>query len=189
VASIRLLYLVRHGEQENAQVESETAGLSELGRWQAAATGERIRLSGIQLGAIHYSPVRRAAETAQIMSQYLPGVPMHQTALVGDYVPCIPSDLPPVYEPLLSEVSEAERVEGARLADEALARFTRPDGESELIVTHTFLIGWFVRAVLGAPEWRWLGLNSANCGLTVLAFRQDRPPAVLSFNDMGHLLG
>jgi broad specificity phosphatase PhoE len=182
----RLLYLVRHGEQENAEVESETAGLSSLGRWQAAALGERLR--GTPLAAIHHSPIRRAAETAEILAGYLPNAPLRPSKIVGDYVPSTPADLPPVYAQFLSGVSDDERAEGARLAAAALARFGGPQGESELIVTHTFLIGWFVREVMGGPSWRWLGLNSANCGLTVLAYRDDRPPTVLSFNDMGHLL-
>jgi probable phosphoglycerate mutase len=29
----------------------------------------------------------------------------------------------------------------------------------ELLVTHNFVIGWFIRHVLAAPWWRWMGLN------------------------------
>ena len=59
--------------------------------------------------------------------------------------------------------------------------------EHELLVTHNFLIGWFVRDVLGAPDWRWLGLNQQNCALTVVLFRAELPPSLLSFNDASHL--
>ncbi len=55
------------------------------------------------------------------------------------------------------------------------------------MVTHNFVIGWFVRHVLQAPPWRWLGLNQANCGLTVVQWGSERPPALLTFNDTGHL--
>jgi serine/threonine-protein phosphatase PGAM5 len=57
----------------------------------------------------------------------------------------------------------------------------------DLIITHNFLAGWFVRHALDAPEHRWLGLNHGNCALTVILYRPDRPPALLSFNDVGHL--
>ncbi|MEK8109093.1 hypothetical protein NKG94_38720 [Micromonospora sp. M12] len=55
---------------------------------------------------------------------------------------------------------------------EAVRRFAGPVSEGpageepvrELVVTHTFLIGWLVRHALDAPERRWLGLNSHNAG-------------------------
>ena len=45
----------------------------------------------------------------------------------------------------------------------------------ELLITHNFVIGWFVREVLQAPDWRWMTLNQAHCGLTVLAQKHGRP--------------
>jgi len=52
---------------------------------------------------------------------------------------------------------------------------TADEDRHELIVTHNFLIGWFVRHALAAPDWRWLGLNQGNCALTVILYRPDRP--------------
>ncbi|MFG3699729.1 histidine phosphatase family protein [Micromonospora sp. NPDC047620] len=40
-----------------------------------------------------------------------------------------------------------------------------------MVVTHTFLIAWFVRHALDAPERRWLGFNAHNGGLTVIRYR------------------
>jgi serine/threonine-protein phosphatase PGAM5 len=57
----------------------------------------------------------------------------------------------------------------------------------ELIVTHNFLIAWFVRHALDAPPERWVGLNQGNCALTVILYRSGRPPSLMAFNDMGHL--
>ena len=54
-------------------------------------------------------------------------------------------------------------------------------------VTHNFLIGWLVSQALAAPSWRWLGVNQMNCALTVIAYRTGLPPALISFNDAGHL--
>lgn len=58
---------------------------------------------------------------------------------------------------------------------------------SELIVTHNFLIGWFVRHALDAPDERWMGLNQCNGGLTVILYRTGQPASLVSFNDVGHL--
>ncbi|MCZ7423500.1 histidine phosphatase family protein [Verrucosispora sp. WMMA2121] len=66
----------------------------------------------------------------------------------------------------------------------------RPEGDAdrhELLITHNFVIGWFVRHTLDAPTWRWIGLNQANCGITVVQWEADRPPTLVSFNDTGHL--
>ena len=58
---------------------------------------------------------------------------------------------------------------------------------SELIVTHNFLIGWFVRHALDGPAWRWLGLNQCHCGITVLHYRTAAPASLVSYNEAGHL--
>ena len=46
---------------------------------------------------------------------------------------------------------------------------------------------WFVREVLGAPDWRWISINQANCGLTVLHQKPGRPWTMVTHNDTGHL--
>lgn len=55
-----------------------------------------------------------------------------------------------------------------------------------VLVTHAFVIGWFVRTAMDAPSWRWLGLNSANTGLTIIRFT-DGVATLGAFNDTGHL--
>ena len=57
----------------------------------------------------------------------------------------------------------------------------------KLLITHNFVIGWFVRHALDAPVWRWIGLDQANCAITVVQWGGNRPPALISFNDTGHL--
>jgi probable phosphoglycerate mutase len=64
---------------------------------------------------------------------------------------------------------------------------TGPDDRCELLVTHNFVIGWFVRHALDAPAWRWMGLNQFNCALTIIQIRTDLPPMLITFNDVGHL--
>ena len=57
----------------------------------------------------------------------------------------------------------------------------------ELLITHNFVIGWFVRQMLDAPVWRWIGLNQAHCAITIVQWESDRPPILVSFSDTGHL--
>jgi probable phosphoglycerate mutase len=195
----RFVYLVRHG-----MADPHDGPLSAAGMHQAELTGRR--LAGTPISAIQHGPLPRAAQTASIISGCLPGVPVSACDLAGDYFPSDPDprDLPPRYAAFVERFPAAERAQGARLSAAALQRFLTdgsdvrdPGSDSgkdsdesdthELVVTHNFLIGWLVSQALGAPAWRWLGLNQMNCALTVIACQPGLPPALLSFNDAGHL--
>lgn len=184
----RLLYLVRHGEQEGSG-EVDEAGLSEVGRQQSRFLGERLR--DVPFSALHHGPLRRAAQTAELIAEYLPAVPIHSSELVGDFIPSVPDSgvLSAPYAALFDDLPDPDRAEGARLAAAAIDRFAVPTeaDQRELIVTHNFLIGWFVRHALDAPTWRWLGLNQYNCGLTIILYRHGLPSSLVSYNDVGHL--
>ncbi|MEU3481089.1 histidine phosphatase family protein [Streptomyces sp. NPDC033754] len=188
--AVRYLYLTRHGE-----ATSDESELTEAGRRQAALLGERLR--GVPLTAIHHGPLSRAAQTARLVGEQLDGVPLQLAATAGDYIPYLPSR-----EELPSETADAmlgflnqfpveDREQGPGLAEAALAEFTGPvvgdEPRHELVVTHNFLVGWLFRAALDAPKWRWMGINHANAALTVIRYAPGRPPAVLLFNDTGHL--
>ncbi|MFB9237987.1 histidine phosphatase family protein [Plantactinospora siamensis] len=185
------LYLVRHGEQDPATDHAPDGGLSPLGREQADRLGRR--LAPVPFSAIHHSPLARAAETAGIVAGHLPGVRPHPCDLVADRTP-VPSAgrrsaYPDRWHGWLDGVPEDERDTDARALRAAVARLgvTGDADRHELLITHNFVIGWFVRHVLDAPEWRWIGLNQANCAITVLRWDAERPPVLVSFNDTGHL--
>ncbi|MFY1618121.1 histidine phosphatase family protein [Micromonospora sp. WMMD736] len=197
----RLLYLTRHGEQDltghadTGSTEPDT-GLSERGRRQAALLGERLR--GRSFAAVHHGPLRRAAQTAEVVAAALPGVPVYATELAGDHLPhdTDPAGLPSAYAEFLTGFSAAERADGPRVTAEAVRHFTGPAevddaavGEPvrELVVTHTFLIAWLVRHALDAPERRWLGSNHHNTGLTVIRYGPAGPPNLIAVNDVAHL--
>lgn len=180
------LYLVRHGE-----AVPHDGPLSEAGEQQARRTGRRLK--DVPFSAIHYGPLPRTAQTAALIATYLPGVPVSACDLAGDYLPSDPdpADLPPSFADFVAGFPTAERADGPKLAAAAIERFARagdePGDTYELIVTHNFFIGWFVRHALGAPSWRWLGLNQMNGALTVIAYQPRLPAGLISFNDAGHL--
>jgi hypothetical protein len=51
--------------------------------------------------------------------------------------------------------------------------------------THSFVIGRFVRELLGAPTWRWLRPAPANASLRLPRRDGDGSVALVSFNDTG----
>jgi len=181
------LYLVRHGEHLDAEHGLEDGPLSPRGRRQAELLADR--LSGVPLDAVWHSPLERAAETARAVAGRLPSVTPEPSALLFD---CIPTGMlpgtPSIYEPFFGSYTEAEVDAGRAQMGDAVAEFlVRKPAAHELLITHNFVIAWFVREVLDAPDWRWMTINQAHCGLTVLAQRKGRPWALVSHNDLAHL--
>jgi serine/threonine-protein phosphatase PGAM5 len=182
------IYLVRHGEHQDAEHGLVDGRLSPRGRRQAALLADR--LSGVPFDAVWHSPLERASETARAVAERMPSLSPQPSALLFDCVPTgMTSETPAVFEPFFGSVTDAEVEAGSAQMSDAVSEFlVRKRGEvHELLITHNFVIGWFVREVLQAPDWRWMTLNQAHCGLTVIAQRQGRPWALLSHNDMAHL--
>jgi probable phosphoglycerate mutase len=179
----RHLYLARHGAAD------AFGDLTDVGRRQASLLGER--LAGLPVDAVWHSPLPRAAASAHVIGEHLPGVPVAEAAELVDHVPYIPgaSDLPLAWAGFFDGYDDAERAPGERLAAELVDRFAKPTGTEthEVLVTHAFQVAWLLRHALDAPPARWLGLNSGNTALTVLEYRDGLPPTVVLFNDMGHL--
>ncbi|KEP76374.1 histidine phosphatase [Microbacterium sp. SUBG005] len=182
------IYLVRHGEHQDAEHGLTDGPLSPRGQRQAALLADR--LSGLPLDAVWHSPLERAAQTARAVADRLPSVSPESSALLFDCVPTgMTPETPAAYEPFFGSVTEAEIDAGrAQMADATAEFLARKAGEvHELVITHNFVISWFVREVLQAPDWRWMTINQAYCGLTVIAQKKGRPWTLLSHNDLAHL--
>ncbi|WP_337003440.1 MULTISPECIES: histidine phosphatase family protein [unclassified Microbacterium] len=182
------IYLVRHGEHQDAEHGLADGPLSPRGQRQAELIADR--LSGLPLDAVWHSPLLRANETARAIAARLPSVDPEPTALLFDCVPTgMTEETPAAFEPFFGSVTEAEIEAGRAQMSDAVNEFlVRKTGDvHEVLITHNFVISWFVREVLGAPEWRWMTLNQSHCGLTVIAQKQGRPWTLLTHNDTGHL--
>ena len=182
------LYLVRHGEQQDAEHGLPDGPLSPKGKRQANAIADR--LGAVDFSRAWHSPLERAAETAQIMTERLPALTSTPSALLMDCIPSGPTpEMPHAFEPFFGSVTPEQIEAGQAQMADAVAEFLAPAREDrhELLITHNFVIAWFVREVLGAPRWRWLGLNQANCGLTIIRVRSAKPAVLVTHNDLGHL--
>jgi broad specificity phosphatase PhoE len=182
------LYLVRHGEQLDAEHGMPDGPLSPRGRRQAELLGER--LGGVPFDHAWHSPLQRAAETAAIIAAKMPALEPEPSALLFDCIPSGPApETPKVYEGFFGSVTEAQIEAGSAQMADAAAEFLRSHREDrhDLLITHNFVIAWLVREALGAPEWRWLSINQANCGLTVLTQKSGRPWSLMVHNDLAHL--
>ncbi len=183
------IYLVRHGEQENAEFGMPDGPLSAKGKKQARAIGDR--LADVPFTGAWHSPLERAEQTASIVGAHLHApVQSQPSALLFDCYPSGPSaELPHAFEPFFGGVTPEEIEAGTAQMADAVAEFLAParGDRHDLLITHNFVIAWFVREVLDAPQWRWLGINQAHCGLTIIRVRSAKPPVLVAHNDLGHL--
>ena len=184
----RYLYLVRHGEQVDAEFGLPEGPLSERGEEQASLIADR--LASVRFDAAYTSPLQRAIDTAGVITERL-GLPeATPSALLMDCIPSGPeADMPAAFEPFFGGITEEEIAAGQAQMTDALGEWFAPSREDrhELLITHNFVIAWFVREVFGASAWRWMGINQANCGLTIIRVRSAKPPDLLTHNDLGHL--
>jgi probable phosphoglycerate mutase len=182
------LYLVRHGEQQDAEHGLPDGPLSARGKRQAKAIAQR--LADVPFSAAWHSPLQRAQETARIMTRSMPNLEAKPSALLFDCIPSGPTpDMPHAFESFFGGITKESLEAGQAQMADAVAEWLAParDETHELLITHNFVIAWFVREVFGAPAWRWMGLNQANCGLTIIRVRSAKPPVLVTHNDLGHL--
>jgi serine/threonine-protein phosphatase PGAM5 len=182
------LYLVRHGEQQDAEYGMPDGKLSPRGVRQAEAIAGR--LSGVPFDGAWHSPLERAADTARILTKRMPSLESKPSTLLMDCVPSGPTpDMPHAFEAFFGSVTREEIEAGEAQMNDAVAEWLTPtpDDRHDLLITHNFVIAWFVRETFGAAAWRWMGINQANCGLTIIRVRSAKPPVLITHNDLGHL--
>lgn len=181
------IYLVRHGEQQNAEFGINDGPLSERGRAQAHAIGRR--LGRVPFNQAFTSPLDRALETASIIDQYTQGPAIEPSNLLFDCIPSPAETAPEAYASFYSGVDDSVVEAGQAQMQDAVGAFmthTRED-QHTLLVTHNFVIGYLVAHALELPEWRWLTLGTGNTALTVLRLRSTRPNELTLFGDCSHL--
>ncbi|HEY0249254.1 MAG TPA: histidine phosphatase family protein [Gryllotalpicola sp.] len=182
------LYLARHGEQQDAEHGMEDGPLSARGLRQVRLLADR--LGGVPFTGAYHSPLTRGEQTARALAERLPAVHPEPSNLLFDCIPSGPEPgMPKAFEAFFHGVSPVRIEAGRAQMDDAVAEFLSPSraDQHDLLITHNFVIAWFVREVLDAPPWRWMGLNAANASLTVIRHRPAKPPELLVFNDLGHL--
>jgi serine/threonine-protein phosphatase PGAM5 len=185
----RLLYLARHGESEATQAANpENGELTEIGRQQSELLGKRLQ--GIPFAAIHHSPSTRAAQTAAIVAEHLPGIPLLSSDLLQECIPAVPDRqrLTPSQAEFFDHLPKQRVAAGPAQAAAAIQAYTGlvTEDRRDLIISHGNLINWFVAQALEAPDQAWLNMLDYSCALTVIMYFPDRT-RLISYNDMGHL--
>lgn len=182
------VYLVRHGEQRDAEHGIEDGPLSARGAAQAHAIGRR--LAKVPFTAFYTSPLDRASQTADIIAGHVQAPTPEPSGLLFD---CVPSgrtpDTPAYYDAYFAGVPGPVVDAGMAQMEDAAATFLTRERDTchTLLVTHGLVVGWLVREALEMASWRWLTMQPANASLTVVRIRRVRPTELLVFNDQSHL--
>jgi len=186
------MYLARHAQPAPGD-DSQDLILSDVGRQQATALGQRLRR--VPVTELHHGPSRRTTETAKHITAALPGTMPQESSHLRDRTPVpLPgqeSHISAQQLAQLSAVPEAERDVDGVAVDAAIKSFAVVGTKDRhlVLVTHSFVIGWFVRRVLDMPWNGWTGLQPLPAALTVIAVRDDTRPVLVAYNDSGHLTG
>ncbi len=180
----RTIYLLRHGYHDLKSTHKLGGSLTPTGVEQAQLTAQRF--SSLPISAIYSSTLRRAAETAEIVAQEFPDVPLRRSQGLWECVPCIA----PVYAEYFAGHSAQYLAWGKQQAEKAFDRYfrrTRGEDKHEIIVTHGNLIRYFVCRVLRVSPKAWGNMDMCNCGISQILLRPDGRMILVSHNDVSHL--
>lgn len=178
------LFLVRHGE---ATGDVGNPGLSPLGVVQSRLLGERLRDEGP--AEVRHGPRLRAAQTAAVLGE-LCDTPVVADPVLDDRTP-VPAPgeetaYPDRMRDWFAAVPDDERDEGGQRLTATVGTCLAYD-RPLVLVTHAFVVAWFVQRLLGAPATAWTTITVGNAGLTTIVCRPGRPPLLAGVNDVGHL--
>ena len=182
----RLVILLRHGEARYDPALTDENGspdgpLSDRGRRQAELAGQRLACR--EITTLHHSMLERAAQTARVVRERIPDLPMHGTDLLRECIPSVPPDdrLTADQRKFFAGWPDRVLVSGAARARALLATFTSITDDDRVDLDE-------VCHAIGAAAWSWVNLPTHACGaLTAIAYRQGRAPVLLAYNDAGHL--
>lgn len=181
----RHLYIVRHGQYERQTGFPDTPDgpLTELGRVQAGRIAER--LAGVPVTAVYASTLLRAQQTAKIIVEQLPGVPLDFDPLLCECVPSVPAD----HAHHFAGLPTTWLTDGPALADAAYDKFVvgSEDDRYEVLVSSGNLISFLACRVIEAPRDQWINVDMQHCALTEIHIGPPRGRWLVRQNDAGHL--
>ncbi|KAH6919825.1 hypothetical protein HPB50_029187 [Hyalomma asiaticum] len=160
----RYLYLIRHGEFNYYEEQDKARTLTALGRKQADLTGQRLQQLGIPFSHLTHSTMTRAVETAEIIHQHLPQLPVFQCSLIREGEPTPPEPPFGIWKPQ-----------------------SKKQDSHEIIVCHANVIRYCIcRALQIHPE-AWSRMSLANCSISVVKIAPTGKVTLRALGDQGHL--
>lgn len=162
--------------------------LTKLGKDQAHLTGKRLKEFNKSYTTIIHSTMMRARETAEAITEHLPGIPVQQCDMLREGAPFPPE--PPVghWKPEEHQFYQ----DGARIEAAFRKYFHRADAKQiedshQVVVCHANVIRYFVCRALQIPPEAWLRMSLAHGSITHVIIRPSGRVVLRNLGDSGHL--
>ncbi|XP_026199361.1 serine/threonine-protein phosphatase PGAM5, mitochondrial isoform X2 [Anabas testudineus] len=185
----RNILLIRHSQYNLSGNSDKERVLTPLGREQAELTGQRLAALGFKYDVLIHSSMARATETANIISNHLPGpgVELVSCDLLREGAPIEP--VPPVthWKPDAVYHEDGARIEAAFRRYIHRADPKQKEDSYEIIVCHANVIRYFVCRALQFPPEGWLRMGLNNGSITWLTIRPSGRVALRMLGDAGFM--
>jgi len=198
------IYIVRHGETRKDKVFNldgfPDAELTEVGLKQAHLAGEQ--LSKVKFDEIYSSDLKRAVQTAQIISSYQQELQVgidkqireiHMGVFHTSTEDQIRKDYPEFYNEFLKKESDF-RYPNGESGEEVLKRtlifletIKTKNLDNICIVCHGGVIRALISDLIGLPQYKRFNLYPYNCGISLLRYDEGNNFKVISINEISHL--
>ena len=199
---VHRIVLIRHGQYESGKCDKERV-LSEKGRKQAVATGERLKVMQqagklFTVDKVYYSTMARATETSNLILPYLGDLEKSKVqpcSMIREGAPCVP--LPAIsFErwPVTPEDfrNDSKRIEAAFLSH--VKRHSHDDEEefqgegsrSSIFICHGNVIRYFVLRAMQQDPQGWLRTCVNNASITIIDVHPNGKVSLTSMGDSGH---
>jgi broad specificity phosphatase PhoE len=199
------IYIVRHGETRKERIfnlDGHPDGeLTNIGLKQAHLTGNH--LSKVRFNAIYSSDLKRAVQTAEIISSYQQDIHVGIDKQIREInmgvfhtssEDQIRKDYPEFYNEFLKKDTDFRYPEGES-GEEVLIRTLNflksiklKEFDNICIVCHGGVIRSVISHFLGLPQYKRFNLYPFNCGISLLRYEYENDNfKVISINEISHL--
>jgi serine/threonine-protein phosphatase PGAM5 len=183
----RTIYLIRHGEYDQADTTDSDIGkkLTPLGIAQARLISARLKGMPVEFTSLISSTMTRARETAMVINEDFPGLEFLQSTLIRECTP------PTWRKDVMADETESDLNMCVKNIEQSFKEYFIPSPDSrdrnDVIVCHGNVIRYFVTKALKADPMSWLQMSIGNCSQTVIRILPDGSMKLAAYNDVGHI--
>jgi len=183
----RHIILIRHGQYNLAGTTDDERYLTDLGRDQAILTGIRLAELSLPYSFMIHSNMTRAIETANLITESLPKVPVFPAdSILREGAPIAPEPRVGSWKPEYYYEQDGARIEAAFRKYFHRAEPQQEKDSYEIIVCHANVIRYFACRALQFPPEAWLRLSLKHASLTWLVIRPDGRVHCRALGESGH---
>ncbi|MCX6556625.1 MAG: histidine phosphatase family protein [Candidatus Aminicenantes bacterium] len=184
---VRTIYLVRHGQYDQADARDEFVGkgLVPLGIAQARLLAARLRAMPVEFTSLTSSTMTRARQTAAVINREFPRLELKQSELICECTP------PTWRKDVMAEAKAGETEACVKNIEQFFREFFIPAPDArdrhDIVVCHGNIIRYFAAKALQVDTMSWLQMSISNCSLTVIRVLPDGKMKLDAFGDYGHI--